>query len=167
MIPPSPSDIIDDPREPPEPLAKDKFQIGQRVRMSEKAISQHLQGTTDRRTGVVVGFPKFGIGNVSHLVYVLRDGLRTKDSYHMDFWESVEEATQLLPLVNTVETATANDLPSPEPDPPRFDPRWLCYLCGDLALLDQGGRCRNCRPERSESFMEICTRAFTGAPYYR
>lgn len=54
------------------------------------------------------------------------------------------------------------DPPEPELDPPRYDPRWLCYLCGDLALLDLGGRCRNCRPERVLAFSEVCARVVSG-----
>lgn len=50
----------------------------------------------------------------------------------------------------------------PEPDPPRFDPRWLCANCGDLALLDLGGRCRNCRPERVLTFSEVAARVVSG-----
>lgn len=67
--------------------AQEKFKIGQRVRMTEKAIAQYLQGTNDRRTGVVTGFPITGYGNTFNLVYVTRDGTYTKSSYHMDFWE--------------------------------------------------------------------------------
>lgn len=50
----------------------------------------------------------------------------------------------------------------PEPDPPRYDPRWICYLCGDLALLDLGGRCRNCRPEQVLTFSEVAARVVSG-----
>jgi len=70
--------------------AKEKFSEGQRVRMTKKAIAQYLQGTSDRRTGVVRGFPTTGFGDISKLVYIVRDGTRTKVSYHMDFWEVVE-----------------------------------------------------------------------------
>jgi hypothetical protein len=58
--------------------------------MTKKAIVQYLQGTSDRRTGVVKGFPTTGFGNIPKLVYVVRDGTRTKVSYHMDFWEVAE-----------------------------------------------------------------------------
>lgn len=37
-------------------VAKEKFSEGQRVRMTERAITQGLQGTSDRRTGVVMHF---------------------------------------------------------------------------------------------------------------
>lgn len=70
--------------------AKEKFSEGQRVRMTKKAIAQYLQGTSDRRTGVVKGFPTTGFGNIPKLVYIVRDGTRTKVSYHMDFWEVTE-----------------------------------------------------------------------------
>lgn len=29
-----------------------------------------------------------------------------------------------------------------------YDPRWICWKCGDLALLSSDGLCRKCRPER-------------------
>ena len=54
------------------------------------------------------------------------------------------------------------DPPEPEMDPSRHNPRWLCINCGDLALLDLGGRCRNCRPERVLTFSEVCARVVSG-----
>lgn len=71
--------------------AKDKFQEGQRVRMTEEAIAQHLQGTSNRRSGVVKGFPSTGFGDIPRLVYIVRDGTRTKVSYHMKFWEACDD----------------------------------------------------------------------------
>jgi len=74
--------------------ARDRFNIGQHVRMSEKAIAQGLQGVFNRRTGVVVGFPfHSGITGLDPavLVRVHRDGDKSAAcDYHMSFWESVE-----------------------------------------------------------------------------
>ena len=70
--------------------AKEKFSEGQRVQMTAKAIAQGLEGTSNRRTGVVKGFPTIGFGDIPKLVYVVRDGTRTKVSYHMDFWEVIQ-----------------------------------------------------------------------------
>lgn len=70
--------------------AEDKFKEGQSVRMTAKAVSQGLDGTSHKRTGTVKGFPKQGFGDLTKLVYVIRTGNKTKEQYHMDFWEPDE-----------------------------------------------------------------------------
>lgn len=40
----------------------------------------------------------------------------------------------------------------------RYDPRWICYQCGDLDLLDDKGLCGGCRPEQVATFAEIASR---------
>lgn len=70
--------------------ARDKFQEGQQVRMTQRALDQYLDGTSRRRTGVIKGFVTYApFGDASKLVYVVRDGERSKKSYHMDFWEPI------------------------------------------------------------------------------
>lgn len=74
--------------------ASEKFKLGQRVRMTEEALSRGLDGPIAKRsTGVVKGFPVQGVGDISRLVYVLRDGNKTKQCYHMDFWEPDTDAS--------------------------------------------------------------------------
>lgn len=43
-----------------------------------------------------------------------------------------------------------------------IDPRWICYLCGDLALLNESGVCRQCQPERALTLAELAARVMTG-----
>lgn len=76
--------------------ATEKFTEGQRVKMTEKAIAAGLHGhKANRRTGVVKGFPQSTpVGDPSMLVYVRRDGERSKRCYHMDFWEPEEAGKQ-------------------------------------------------------------------------
>lgn len=51
--------------------------------MSEEAIRQGLAGKKVKRPhGMVVGF-----GQGAKLVIVGRDGLKGRETYHMDFWE--------------------------------------------------------------------------------
>lgn len=68
--------------------AESKFQIGQRVQMTEQGLVRRLDEVNRRRTGMVAGFPVQGVGDTAKLVYVVRDGTKTKQSYHMDFWET-------------------------------------------------------------------------------
>lgn len=71
--------------------AKEKFTVGQRVRMTQKALDQYLDGTSGRRTGIVKEFVAYApFGDASKLIYIVRDGERSKKSYHMDFWEPDE-----------------------------------------------------------------------------
>lgn len=71
-------------------LATEKFKIGQRVRMTKEALDAGLDGPiVKRNTGVVKGFPAQGIGDIRLLVYILRDGNKTKECYHMKFWEPI------------------------------------------------------------------------------
>lgn len=66
----------------PTPAAE-KFKIGQRVRMTPRAIEQGFQGRATSTEGVVVG-----VGKPSkQSVRVLRDGIKTPDTYYAGFWE--------------------------------------------------------------------------------
>ena len=75
------------------PCAREKFAIGDRVILTEQA---HAIGVVRKKrtwnslpfttTGTVVGFGQ----KYPHLVTVVRDGHRTRGSYHMDFWERVK-----------------------------------------------------------------------------
>lgn len=74
--------------------AKEKFRVGQRVRMTKEALDLRLDGPLAKRsTGVVKRFPqklKSRVTDPRVLVTVLRDGeVRTK-IYHMNFWEPDE-----------------------------------------------------------------------------
>ncbi len=59
--------------------AREKFQIGDTVQMTERGLSScsHPEGT-----GVVRGF-----GREADLVRIQRTGRKTIWTYHMDFWE--------------------------------------------------------------------------------
>lgn len=48
------------------------------------------------------------------------------------------------------------------PLPEHEDPRWICWKCGGLALLDDNGLCRYCWPEQVLTFQEVCSRAHHG-----
>lgn len=43
-----------------------------------------------------------------------------------------------------------------------YDARWICILCGDLALLNESGVCRHCQPERVLTLAELAARVMTG-----
>lgn len=76
--------------------ANQKFQVGDKVRMTADALAARLDGgSAQKRTGVVAGFPISGFGDVQRLVYVIRTGNRTKQSYHMRFWEKEESDGEL------------------------------------------------------------------------
>ena len=61
-------------------IARARFRVGDRVRMTDVAVGQGL-APRGRTTGEVVGF-----SHKPYLVRVLRDGTRTPFAYHMDFW---------------------------------------------------------------------------------
>lgn len=42
------------------------------------------------------------------------------------------------------------------------DPRWVCSHCGDLALVNYQGLCRDCQPESTATFVEVCMAAAVG-----
>lgn len=70
-------------------IARHKFRIGQRVKLTPEAIAGGLGATRHRRTrrspdntGTVKGF-----GRELHLVRVLPDGVTTVSAFHMDYWE--------------------------------------------------------------------------------
>jgi hypothetical protein len=70
-------------------VATEKFKQGQRVRVSEKGEAAGIDGLRVKRPfGIVKGFPaRIDYGDPRVLVYVQRDGDRSKRCYHMDFWE--------------------------------------------------------------------------------
>lgn len=70
-------------------IARDKFAVGDRVRMTEKAISAGLHGyKANRRVGTVRAFPTHALAqDPKVLVVIRRDGERSNHTYHMDFWE--------------------------------------------------------------------------------
>jgi hypothetical protein len=59
---------------------------GDRVEMTELAISMGLQGRKDRRVGTVRGVPE------RDLIRVERDGIKTIDTWYAKFWRLVEPA---------------------------------------------------------------------------
>ena len=70
-------------------IARHKFRIGQRVKMTAEAIAGNLGATRHGRTrrssdntGTVKGY-----GREPHLVRVLPDGVATVASYHADYCE--------------------------------------------------------------------------------
>ena len=55
---------------------------GTRLRMTAKALKQGLDGNMHRRTGAY-----YGLGRRPCTIRVLRDGTKTPERYHKDFWE--------------------------------------------------------------------------------
>ena len=72
--------------------AIEKFKEDQRVKMTEEGIARGIDGYhVKRRKGIVKGFPTYApVGDHTKLVYVRRDGERSRKTYHMDFWEPDE-----------------------------------------------------------------------------
>jgi hypothetical protein len=60
--------------------AREKFHIGQPVTLTAEAIQRKISRHVEH--GVVVGF-----GDRSTLVWIQREGRKSRESYHMDFWE--------------------------------------------------------------------------------
>lgn len=74
--------------------ARKKFQVGQRVRMTQAALDVKLDGMYGRRTGDVRGFSR---DDKYVRVYRHGDYYRKVAAYSMDFWEpdeSTPPATQ-------------------------------------------------------------------------
>lgn len=70
---------------------KREFRIGQRVRMTEYALEQGLGGRAKRTDGQVLGTVTGFRGTTGLSVLVQRDGLKNADSYHIGFWEALDE----------------------------------------------------------------------------
>ncbi len=64
-----------------EARAKDRFEIGQRVKLSDDGI-QLFAGRVRGGIGVVVGF-----GRKPELVRILREGRKQPETYHEKFWK--------------------------------------------------------------------------------
>lgn len=62
--------------------ARSMFKRGDRVQPSQEAIDGHIFSSL--RHGTVVGF---GRAYKPEIVVVLRDGLKTRESYHFTFWD--------------------------------------------------------------------------------
>ena len=56
------------------------------MRLSATGRERHLLSARQAQTGVVVGFGRNGIN-----VIVRRDGTWARESYHMDFWDPVDQ----------------------------------------------------------------------------
>jgi hypothetical protein len=67
-------------------IAREKFRVGDVVRMTDEGRVLHktltFRGVPRVATGRVVGF-----GRSEELVIIVRDGQKTRNSYHMAFWE--------------------------------------------------------------------------------
>lgn len=64
--------------------AREKFQRGQRVRLSDEGRAR--TGARREFVATVVGY-----GREDHLVTIIRDGLKTRECYHMKFLEPARE----------------------------------------------------------------------------
>lgn len=64
--------------------ARDKFNKGDRVRLSESGRKRLHKGDVDR-PGTVVGFSQ-----LKECVRILRDGNTEPMTYHMNYWDVVE-----------------------------------------------------------------------------
>ena len=69
---------------PPKQTTDKRFEIGQRVRMTLKALEGKLDGRKHQSTGVVKGFNLLNIAYVT----VLRDGRTETEVFASDFWEA-------------------------------------------------------------------------------
>jgi hypothetical protein len=69
------------------PTAKQKFNKGDRVRASKKLLERRKMKYPDRLATVA------GFGSDIHpeVLYVVPDGTKTWQDFHMDDWEKVEE----------------------------------------------------------------------------
>jgi hypothetical protein len=63
------------------------FHVGQRVKMTPSAIQNHLQGRAKTTLGTVRRIGTTDGSYASLTIFVQRDGLKSIDSYHCDFWE--------------------------------------------------------------------------------
>jgi len=71
---------------PPHPLtAREKFTIGQRVKLSAEGIAL-FSSRGGPVYGEVVGFARAAL----HVVRVVKDGNRAASAYHMDYWTGAE-----------------------------------------------------------------------------
>lgn len=67
--------------------AREKFKVGDRVVMTEEAIKHLYEGLTRKGVskptrGIVAGFPR----DSEKCVSIIPDGLRSRSSYHIKFW---------------------------------------------------------------------------------
>jgi hypothetical protein len=63
------------------------FHVGQRVRMTDRAVEQGLRGYAKTRLGTVRRTDEDAVFRI----FVQRDGLKGVGSYHCDFWEPVND----------------------------------------------------------------------------
>jgi hypothetical protein len=63
------------------------FPIGSRVKMTDLAIKQNLDGRKKIRTGTIVGARKKTLGERS--IMVIRDGSKYKERWSVSFWELI------------------------------------------------------------------------------
>jgi len=68
-------------------IARGKFSRGQRVRLSAEGQRSGI-APRSARAGTVVGF---GRAPNAHVVWIVRDGCKASEAYHMDFWEGEPE----------------------------------------------------------------------------
>jgi hypothetical protein len=61
------------------------FHVGQRVKMTPRAIKNYLQGRAKTTLGTVRRIDEDAVFRI----FVQRDGLKGTDSYHCDFWEPI------------------------------------------------------------------------------
>ena len=60
------------------------FKLGERVKMTAKAIEMGLDGRQKRRVGKVTRIKSFW---KPHLIGVLRDGMKRSEQWYEEFWE--------------------------------------------------------------------------------
>jgi hypothetical protein len=63
------------------PIDSSKLPVGTRVKMTDEALRQQLDGYARRRTGVITAR-----GQEPYLIRVKRDGLKTPETWHYKFW---------------------------------------------------------------------------------
>jgi len=68
-------------------VRRQRFEIGDRVTMSDKAIAAGFNGRFDRRDGIVARLP-----NDPQMLVVLRDGRKQPEYYHVSFWVNASRA---------------------------------------------------------------------------
>ncbi len=77
------NELLDRRTSPERRTARQRFQKGDKVKMTQAALDMRLDGQRVRRnTGTVVGFARR-----YNCITVVLDGTKTRRCFHMDFWE--------------------------------------------------------------------------------
>lgn len=68
-------------------MARELFHVGQRVKLSEEGLRLLKSNRVPRYDEALRGTVR-GFGRERQLLRVQRDGIKSTDCFHMDFWEA-------------------------------------------------------------------------------